>query len=290
MSRPKKVNKPLMSSRILFWGILSVSMLCNSCKSFVEKKRHNLIVLLDYSASGNDLVLDHYISIINETIFANMSQYDCLTVVPIDEGSKMQPVKLIYKDLADTTFKKPTDGFAHAGDSLSLRFKEYVKTYQPQIAAELKEQRIKRANYTEYTDLLGAVQQTSNLIEFNSQGGKLKDVEDFVLGHVSLKSENIIVILSDMIQDSKEYSFNSSKGFTDKQTEDCLADLIKASKIPDLKDCNVFIIGATGKKSTQIDNINSFWTKYFKKTNGDLKAYGYTVEDKLRKYLKTSVD
>ncbi len=259
------IPKKIYNTFNFFCCLLMFFTFCNSCKSFVEKKRHNLIVLIDYSASNNEMVLDHYISIVNETILANMSQFDCLTVVPIDEGSKMQPVKLIYKDLADTTFKKHTDGFAHAGDSLKLRFKEFVKAYQPVISTKLKAQKIARVNYTEYTDLLGALQQTSNLIEFNSQGGKFKDVEDFVLGRVSLKSENIIVVLSDMIQDSKEYSFNSNKGVTNKQTEDCLTDLVKTSKIPDLKDCNIFVIGATGKNSTQIDNINSFWVKYFKK-------------------------
>lgn len=270
------------------YTLLFAMLFLNSCESFVEKKRNNLIVLLDYSASNNDQVLERYINIINETILENMNTYDCLTVMPIDEGSKMKPVKLILKDLADTSFKKQTDGFAHAADSLKKRFQEFVKDYQPFIAAKLKQERLARAEYTKFTDILGAIHQTTNLLEFNRPGDKLKLAEDFVMGKTRLISQNVIVVLSDMIQDSNEYSFNTSKGITEKQSQSYIDELTKTGKIPDLSDCQIFVIGATGKNPAQIDNIKSFWTRYFSATNGRLQAYGFNVEDRLRRFLKAS--
>ncbi|WP_333821299.1 hypothetical protein [Ohtaekwangia sp.] len=266
-------------------AMLFLILLFASCTSFVEKKRRVLIVLLDYSASNTELVLESYISVITETIFPNMKPYDCLVVVPIDEGSKMRPVKLVYEDLVEKQFSRRSDGFAHAGDSLKKRFMDYVKETAPKIAETLKTQKHIRKEYTEYTDILGAIHQTTNLIEFNTAGGTMRDAEDFVLGKIRLKSENIIVLLSDMIQDSREYNFNRKHGVTADQTTAYLTDLKKANGIPDLSGCTVFAIGATGRNSAQIDNIHLFWTEYFKNTNAELASYGYNVDGKLRKYL-----
>lgn len=264
-----------------------IAPLLQSCSSLVEKKRKVLIVLIDYSASNTDLILESYISIITETIFPNMRQYDCLVVVPIDEGSKMRPVKIIYEDLVEKQFSKRTDGFAHAGDSLRKRFMNYVKETAPKISETLRAQKQVRKEYTEYTDILGAIHQTTNLIEFNADGGTIRDMEDFVLGKIRLKSENVIILLSDMIQDSREYNFNKKHGIPSEQITPLLDGLKKFNSIPDLSGCKIFAIGATGKTSAQIDNIRSFWTEYFKQTNAELTSYGYNVDGKLRKYLMT---
>lgn len=267
--------------------ILCIAPLLEGCTSLVEKKRKVLIVLIDYSASNTELVLESYISIITETIFPNMRQYDCLVVVPIDEGSKMRPVKIVYEDLVEKQFSRRTDGFAHAGDSLKKRFITYVKETAPKISETLKTQKQVRKEYTEYTDILGAIHQTTNLIEFNAEGGTIRDMEDFVLGKIRLKSENVIILLSDMIQDSREYNFNKKHGVSPEQTTAFLDGLKKVNSIPDLSGCKVFAIGATGRNSSQIDNIHSFWTEYFKQTNAELASYGYNVDGKLRKYLMT---
>lgn len=290
LSRRNTINILLFINLVLTLLLLSGCKGCNGIESFTEKDRRVVIVLIDYSASNSEEVLNTYINTITGTILSNLNQYDCLIVVPIDEGSKMQPVKLVNIDLADTTFKKPTDGFAHANDSLNLRFKNYVKEAAPKIDKELREQKIKRKMYTYQTDILGALQQTTNLIEYNSNQGTMKNIQDFVLGHIKLKSQNIIVILSDMIQDSNDFSFNSKRGVTYKETNSYLKELENQSRIPNLDSCLVFAIGATGKNSTQIDNISFFWKQYFSKSKADLQAYGYNVDDKLRKYLKQTND
>ncbi len=256
-----------------------------SCDQLVEKKRRVFIVLVDYSSSNNEETLNNYIRIVNEIIFSNLNQYDCLTVVPIDEGSKIKPLKLIHEDLVNQKFTQHTDGFSHANDSLRLRFSQYVEKTSPKITEILKIGKIKRKVFTEHTDILGAIQQTTNLIEFNPNGGKLRNIEDFVLGRTRLKSENIIVLLSDMVQNSQECSFNLKAGFTYNKSVKYLERLKKSNQIPDLKDCKVFAIGVTGRNSNQIDNIAYFWDEYFKLTSAELKAYGYSVEDKLKRYI-----
>jgi hypothetical protein len=281
--------KIMFNLKKLFFFLIFLINFCFivSCDTFVQKTRRNIIVFIDYSASNREKSLDRYINIINDHILSNMGEFDCLTVVPIDEGSKIEPVKLIFKDFADSTFKKQSDGFAHANDSLKMRLQEFVGNFKPFVIRELKQQKIIRNKYTHYTDIFGAIHQLPNLIDFNQDRGNLKQVEDFVIGRIHLKSENIIVLLSDMIQDSKEYSFNSNKGVSEKMSQKILSDLENKSKIPDLKDCSIFVIGATGHNNQQIDNIEAFWKKYFELTNSNLIAYGYSVEDRLRKHLKS---
>jgi hypothetical protein len=256
-----------------------------SCTSFVEKRRNVLIVLIDYSASADELALDGYISVVTDIILPHMGQFDCLIVVPIDEGSKISPVKLVSEDLVNIGFRKPTDGFSHAEDSLRKRISEYIKMSSSRIRQELKNQKSLRRKYTAFTDIMGGIHQTTNLIEINEQDDAMKDVEDFVIGRVRLRSENTIILLSDMIQDSHEYNFNRQQGITTEQTLACLEKLKKQQSIPDLSGCNIFVIGATGRTSVQIDNVRYFWQEYFKQANANLHAYGFNVDGRLRKFL-----
>lgn len=131
------------------------------------------------------------------------------------------------------------------------------------------------------------MRQVSNLTETTTNDeGFLKQTWGFVLGKVKYKSENVIILLSDMIQDTHDCSFNSKHALTITQSNKYLQYLKSQGKIPDFKGCKIFISGATGKNNTQIDNIQAFWTEYFQMTNGDLKAYGYNVQDKIERYLK----
>lgn len=277
MQRKKKLTFLIYSLTIFF--------MLSSCMP--EKKRRVIIVLIDYSASSASTTLDKFIKTIDEDIFANMDQYDYLAVLPIDDGSKREPVKIIDEDLVEKKFTKKTDGFAHAQDSLKGRLDSFVVGESPKIAEILKSQREERKIYTGHTDIIGALQQTPNLIEVNT---KDKDVKtklwDFIVGHNTYKRENIIVLLSDMIHNAEDFSFNSNKKVTSKQYQNYLQQLKQQDKIPDLQNCKIFVIGVTGINSTQIDRIAIFWKDYFKLTNGELKAYGFSVEDKLRKYLK----
>lgn len=253
--------------------------------STIEKERRNVIVLIDYSASSSKDVLNEYIKIISYDIIPNMKPFDCLTVIPIDEGSKKIPVKLIHEDFTDMKFNKNSDGFTHAQDSILKRLEDYRGKLIPKVDEILKLQHKERRKFTYNTDLIGAIEQVYNLLDIN----KIKHWEraaNFIVGKPTYIPENIIVILSDMIQDSEEYSFNNRIGIGEKKGDEIIEELKANNLIADLNSSNVFVIGSTGKNSQQIDNIKDFWQKYFKKSNANLVAYGYDVEDKLKKYLR----
>jgi hypothetical protein len=274
-----------MKNRIVTIFCFLLLALLTSC-SLIEKKRRVFIVLLDYSASSSNSVLDEYIRIINDDIFASMGQNDCLIVMPVDDGSVQQPVKIIYEDMQDKIFVKKKDGFAHAQDSVQMRLDKYIQSSKPRITEVLKSERTIRKPFLNSTDILGALRQTKNLTETNSTEGFWKKSIDFFEGRSRYKSENVIIILSDMIQDTPECSFESRRALTHNQSDKYLKYLKQENKIPDFKDCKIFINGSTGKNAVQIDNIQWFWNEYFQLSNTEIGAYGYNVEDKLNKYLK----
>jgi len=86
------------------------------------------------------------------------------------------------------------------------------------------------------------------------------------------KREKILVLLSDMIQDSREHDFSSTK-----ITNDYINKLIryrgKKNLIPNLTGVKVYVAGASGSDSHKYRSIEKFWARYFERA-GILKGLG----------------
>ena len=105
------------------------------------KSRLNCVCLIDYSGSLSQETFDSYVNIITESIFKNLNEVDRLIVIPIDEGAKMQAVKIIYEDLTTQSFSKPTDGFTYKQDSIIKRIHNYVDKKMLTLQFDLKKQK-----------------------------------------------------------------------------------------------------------------------------------------------------
>jgi len=92
------------------------------------------------------------------------------------------------------------------------------------------------------------------------------------------KREKILVLLSDMIQDSREYDFSSTK-----ITNDYINKLIRYRRnknlIPNLSGVKVYVAGASGSDSHKFRSIEKFWARYFKRAGADYShhRYGHTL-------------
>jgi hypothetical protein len=84
----------------------------------------------------------------------------------------------------------------------------------------------------------------------------------------------ILVILSDMVQDSKEYNFSRVK-----VTDTYIANIIKYRKknnlIPNLKGVKVYVAGASADEAKKFRSIEKFWNSYFVITGADFSKYRY---------------
>jgi hypothetical protein len=247
--------------------------------------RLNCICLIDYSGSLSPETLHQYVTIISSDILGRMREKDRLIVLPIDEGAKTKAVKLVVDDFAERRFSFTTDGYAHAKDSLAIRLRQYADGEGPAIAVRLLREKELRQPYTYYTDIFAALEQAGALLERNEPESFWEGVKRFITGKKKMMSTNLVILFSDMMQESSETSFAGPDGFPPERTRGLLDTLRAFNHIPDLSGCRVFVNGRTGKTNIQVDNIKGFWTQYFKEAGVDLLAYDYDTGAEIDAFL-----
>jgi hypothetical protein len=92
------------------------------------------------------------------------------------------------------------------------------------------------------------------------------------------KRQKILIILSDMIQDSKDYKFDRVK-VTDAYISRIIKDRRKQNLIPKLNDVRVYVAGASAADSKKFRSIEKFWNRYFVACGADfsLHRYGHSL-------------
>lgn len=87
--------------------------------------------------------------------------------------------------------------------------------------------------------------------------------------------KKVLVIMSDMIQDSSNYHFNHTR-FTPKKIEKIIA-LEKKRGLPDLQGVRVYVIGAKARSTQRMQELKNFWIEYFNSCGAELRNenYGY---------------
>lgn len=92
------------------------------------------------------------------------------------------------------------------------------------------------------------------------------------------KRQKILIILSDMIQDSREYNFervNVNEAYTSR----IIKNRQQQNLIPKLDEVKVYVAGASAKDSKKFRSIEKFWNQYFIACGADfsLHRYGHTL-------------
>jgi hypothetical protein len=92
--------------------------------------------------------------------------------------------------------------------------------------------------------------------------------------HDEKERQKILVILSDMIQDSKEYKFDK-----DKITEDYINKVIRYRQeknlMPNLAGVKVYVAGASAADSDRFREVQTFWARYFTESGADFSSHRY---------------
>lgn len=92
------------------------------------------------------------------------------------------------------------------------------------------------------------------------------------------KRQKILIILSDMIQDSKEYNFERVK-VTNQYTSQIIRKRQKQNLIPKLDSVKVYVAGASAADPKKFRSIEKFWNRYFVACGADfsLHRYGHSL-------------
>ncbi|UCD77996.1 MAG: hypothetical protein JSW26_21690 [Desulfobacterales bacterium] len=86
--------------------------------------------------------------------------------------------------------------------------------------------------------------------------------------------QKILILLSDMVQDSKEYNFDRVK-VTDEYITRIIKERQKQNLIPRLNDVKVYVAGASADDSKKFRSIEKFWTRYFAVCGADFSSHRY---------------
>jgi len=92
------------------------------------------------------------------------------------------------------------------------------------------------------------------------------------------KREKVLVILSDMIQDSREYNFSRAK-ITDGYINKVIRYRQKQNLVPNLTGVKVYVAGASGSDSHKYRSIEKFWARYLERAGAEYShhRYGHTL-------------
>ena len=92
------------------------------------------------------------------------------------------------------------------------------------------------------------------------------------------KRQKILIILSEMIQDSKEYNFKRTK-ITDAYVTDIIRDRRNQNLLPNLATVKVYVAGARASNPKKYRSIERFWDRYFAAAGADfsLHRYGHSL-------------
>jgi len=92
------------------------------------------------------------------------------------------------------------------------------------------------------------------------------------------KRQKILIILSDMVQDSKEYNFERVK-VTNQYTSQIIRKRQEQNLIPKLDSVKVYVAGASAADPKKFRSIEKFWNRYFAACGADfsLHRYGHSL-------------
>ena len=208
-----------------------------------EKGPRVLVVLVDMSGSTNRARRTVY-SAAFEKIFQNLGQGDRIVIGTITSRSYID-----FKPVVDADIPKESIW------ANRIQYEQDLAKTQKNIRKEVK-RLLSRKKGTPYTEILNSL-----------------NIADTVF-HNEKKRQKILVILSDMIQDSKEYKFDRVK-VSNKYINNVIRQRQKQELIPDLSDVKIYVAGASASDSKKFRSIEKFWSRYFAATGANFSTHRY---------------
>lgn len=207
-----------------------------------------------------------------------------LVIVFVDmSGSTNKERSTIYKNAFDMIYKTLDQGDRLVVGTITSR--SFIE-FKPKVDEEIPEKSIwvnrlkyeqnltkSKANISQAVDKLFKEKHgTQNTEILNSL-----NIADTIF-HGEKKRKKILVLLSDMIQDSKEYNFEKVR-ITNKYITNIIENRIKQKLIPDFSGVKIYVAGASAKTPKRFRAIELLWTRYFhaSKANFSTHRYGHSL-------------
>lgn len=231
---------------ILLSSLLLLSHMNRSVEAFGKsenaKKSRVLVIFVDMSGSANLARRTVYREAF-EKIYQNLGQGDRVMVGTITGRSYID-----FKPAVDVKIPKKSIWVNR------IQFERNLTETKEKIRREVG-RLLSRKRGTQRTEILNSLNIAETI--FHNE-----------------KRRKILVILSDMIQDSKEYNFDRVK-VTDKYIDKVIRYRQKNNLIPSLTDVKVYVAGASGTDSNKFRSVEKFWVRYFAESGADFSHHRY---------------
>jgi hypothetical protein len=201
-----------------------------------------IVILVDMSGSTNRARSTVYREAF-EKIYQSLSQGDRVMVGTITSRSYID-----FKPAVDAEIPKNTIWVNR------IQFEQNLTKTKEKIRREV-DRLLSRKRGTQRTEILNSL-----------------NIADTIFHNE--KRQKILVILSDMIQDSKEYNFTRVK-ITDNYIKKLIRYRRKHNLIPNLTDVKVYVAGASGADTNKFRSVEKFWARYFAKSGADFSRHRY---------------
>ena len=210
----------------------------------------------------------------------NSTQQSRLIVILVDmSASADQARRTVCKD----AFEKVYRNLRH-GDRLvvgTITSQSYIE-FKPTVDEEIPKKTVwdNRLQYEKkLTDTKEKIQREVNRLLSQKQGTLLTEILDSlniadIIFHDEKERQKILVILSDMIEDSKEGKFDKDK-ITDEYIHRVIKSRQKNNLIPNLANVKVYVAGAIAADSDKFRAIQAFWARYFSESGADFSPHRY---------------
>jgi hypothetical protein len=210
----------------------------------------------------------------------NSSPDPRLIVILVDmSASADQARRTVCKD----AFEKVYRNLRH-GDRLvvgTITSQSYIE-FKPTVDEEIPKKTVwdNRLQYEKkLTDTKEKIRREVNKLLSQKQGTPLTEILDSLniadtIFHDEKERQKILVILSDMIQDSKEYKFDKDK-ITDEYINNVIRSRQKNKLVPSLANVKVYVAGASAADSDKFRAIQAFWARYFSESRADFSPHRY---------------
>jgi len=194
-------------------------------------------------------------------------------------GSANQARRTVYKEAFEKIYQNLAQGDRLMVGAITAR--SYID-FKPTVDVEIPKKSIwdNRLQFERtLSDSKEKIRRGVNKLLNRKQGTPLTEILNSLniadtIFHEEKERRKILVILSDMIQDSKEYKFDK-----DKITKDYADAIIRLRRqnnlVPALAGVKVYVAGASAADSDRFRSVQAFWTRYFAASGADFSAYRY---------------
>ena len=207
-----------------------------------DKSPRVIVVLVDMSGSTNKARRTVYSEAFDK-IYENLRQGDRVVIGTITSNSFID-----FKPVVDEEIPKQSIWVNR------IQYEQNLAKTQKNIRREV-DRLLTRRKGTQYTEILNSLNIADTI--FHSE-----------------KRKKVLVILSDMMQDSRDYRFERVR-VTDSYTRNVIRQRKRQNLVPNLSDVKVYVAGASASNSKKFRSIEKFWAKYFAASGADYSTHRY---------------